>query len=294
MNIWKDRKFTPMLLKELDKPFNSKNYIFELKFDGVRALIFVSDDSIYIQSRNGVDMTYLFPELHSIKKLVKKNVIFDGEIVLFKNGKPSFSELIKRVRIKDKAKIIGFSTLEPVSYVAFDILYENGDLTKLTLMERKEILNKYKDTDFFFKTKVIEEEGIKLFNAVRKMGLEGIVAKKKDSMYHINKRTDDFIKIKNIKDGEFLVGGYEKKKDSFLSLAIGEYVNNVFHFVGKVSVRESSSIYKKIVKLKESKNYFDDYDENNIIFVKPTISITVQFLERTKDNHLRHPIYKEK
>lgn len=293
MNIWKDRKFTPMLLKEISKPFNSKDYIFELKFDGIRALIFVNKSSIYIQSRNCVDMTNLFPELYSIKKLVKNDVIFDGEIVSFKDGVPSFSDVQKRVRLKSEVKIKSFSNNEPVNFVVFDILYKDKDLTKLSLSKRKEILSNYKDTDVFIKSKVIEEYGVKFFGAIKKMGLEGIVAKKKDGLYHINKRTDDFIKIKNIKDGDFLVGGYEKKKEGFLSLAIGEYINDDFYFVGKVSVRSSSNIYKKILDSKESKNYFKDCDED-IFYIKPTIKVNVEYLERTKENHLRHPIYKEK
>lgn len=293
MNIWKDRKFSPMLLKEISKPFNSKDYIFELKFDGVRALIFVNRDSIHIQSRNGKDLINLFPELHSIKELVKNDVIFDGEIVVFKNGKPSFSELQKRIRVKNESKINNMSKDKPVSYMAFDIIYEDKDLTRLFLMQRKEILSMYKDTDVFIKSKIIEEYGVKFFDGVKKMGLEGIVAKKKDGIYHINKRTDDFIKIKNFKKGKFLVGGYEEKKDGILSLIVGEYVKNKFHFVGKVSIRKTASVYENIINAKESANNFCDFEED-VKYIKPSILISVEYLERTDGNHLRHPIYKEK
>ena len=84
------KSFSPMLLSEISKPFTSKDYLYELKYDGIRALLFVSTDSFKIMSRNKQDITFLFPELKEIQKLVSDKVIFDGEIVSFKDGKPSF------------------------------------------------------------------------------------------------------------------------------------------------------------------------------------------------------------
>lgn len=292
INIWKDRTWKPMLLKEIDKPFDSEDYIFELKFDGIRALIFVNNNEIKIQSRNKKDLTHLFPELQDLKKIVNKNVIFDGEIVAFNNEKVSFSKLQERLHLKNTNKILNESINNPVTFIAFDILYENKDLTTLPLLKRKDYLNKYKDNDYFIKTKIINKNGINLFKSVKKMKLEGIVAKLKTGKYYINKRTDDFIKIKNIQRDEFIIGGYEEKKNNILSLSIGEYIDNKFHFVGKVSIGKKTSIYNKIKNLKKSKNYFYDFNED-INYVKPTITCHVEYLERTKNNHLRHPIYKD-
>lgn len=292
MNIWNNRDWLPMLLKEIDKPFNSDEYIFELKFDGIRAVIFANKNEVKIQSRNKQDITYLFPELQSIKNLVDKNVIFDGEIVAFENGKDSFSKIQERLHLKNAEKIKKLARDNPITFVAFDILYENKDLTNLTLVERKKYLNKYKEDEHFIKTKIIERDGTKLFNSVKKMGLEGIIAKLKTGKYYINKRTDDFVKIKNIQRDEFIIGGYEEKKNGILSLAIGEYKDNSFHYVGKVSIGKKVSIYNKIKSLKQAKNYFCNFDED-ITFVKPEIHCHVEYLERTKNNNLRHPIYKD-
>ena len=121
MNLWKNRNFTPMLLKEIDKPFNSKKYYYELKYDGYRALIFVNKNEIYIQSRNKNDITFLYPELSNIKKIVNKNVIFDGEIVIFENNKPSFNKISKRSKLKNKNIIKKESINNPVIFIAFDI-----------------------------------------------------------------------------------------------------------------------------------------------------------------------------
>lgn len=292
INIWENRNWSPMLLKEVDKPFNSNNYIYELKFDGIRAIIFANKKEIKIQSRNKKDLTHLFPELQILTESINKNVIFDGEIIAFNNKIISFGKIQERIHLKNEDKIKTASLTNPVVFIVFDILYENKDLTNLPLSERKKYLKNYKDNDFFIKAKAINKNGINLFNNVKKMKLEGIVAKIKTGKYYINKRTSEFIKIKNIQRDEFIIGGYEKKKNNILSLAIGEYINKDFHFVGKVSISKKNSIYDKIKNSKISKNYFCDFSEN-ISYIKPSISCHIEYTERTKNNHLRHPIFKD-
>jgi len=154
MSLWTNREWHPMLLKEVDEPFDSKEYIYEMKYDGIRALCFVNKKEITFLSRNGVDLTYLYPELENIKNNVTKNVIFDGEIIAFDDQeKPSFTKLQERSHSKDKNKIKINSKMNPVVFIVFDILYENKDLINIPLSKRKEILNKYKDTEYFVKAK---------------------------------------------------------------------------------------------------------------------------------------------
>lgn len=292
MNIWKDRNFKPMLLKQIYKPFNDKNYIYEIKFDGYRALIFANNKNIKIQSRNGKDITYLYPELESIKKLVNKNVIFDGEIICEENGKPSFRNLQQRSHLKNKNQIKKSIIENPVRFIVFDILYENKDLTDLDLLKRKEILSKYKENDNFIKSKYIKEKGIELFKKIKKLNLEGIVCKDINGKYHINKRTYDFIKIKNIERDEFFIGGYTENKNNTISLLLGEYNNKKFMYVGKVIVSKNKKIYDKLKLKKETKNFFNGYYKK-AIYVKPELKCFVEYQERTKSNHLRHSVYYE-
>lgn len=288
MNLWKNRNFTPMLLKEIDKPFNSKKYYYELKYDGYRALIFVNKNEIYIQSRNKNDITFLYPELSNIKKIVNKNVIFDGEIVIFENNKPSFNKISKRSKLKNKNIIKKESINNPVIFIAFDILYENKDLTNLPLIERKKILEKYQDTDFFIKSKVYLNNGIKLYNFIKKNNLEGIVIKDINGLYHINKRTSDFIKVKNIKSDNFFIAGYINNNKYTSSLVLCEKYNNDYIYVGKVLISKKNNIYKKILNIKKCKNYLK-IENNDITFIKPILSCKINYLERTKNGHLRHP-----
>ncbi len=292
MSIWTNRDFKPMLLKQIYKPFNDKDFIYEIKFDGHRALIFVNNKSILIQSRNRKDVTYLYPELKSIKELVNKNVIFDGEIICESDGKPSFRNLQKRSHLKNKTQIKKEMMNNPVKFIVFDILYENKDITNLSLIKRKEILSKYKDTDVFIKSKYIEEKGIELFKKIKKLNLEGIVCKDINGKYHINKRTYDFIKIKNIERDEFYIGGYVENKNNTVSLLLGEYNKDKFMYAGKVIMNKDKKLYKKIKSKRKSKNYFIDYKKEGI-FIKPELTCFVEYQERTKSNHLRHSIYKD-
>lgn len=292
INIWNERFWKPMLLKEIPKPFNNPKHIYEIKFDGIRAIIFASPKEFYIMSRNNKDLTNLYPELKSIQSLVTKKVIFDGEIISTEDRMPSFSKLQTRNRLKSQDKINEQAKKEPVNFIAFDILFENKDLTDLPLLKRKEILNNYKDTDVFIKTKYIQNEGIKLFKCVKNVGLEGIVAKNIDSKYHINSRTNDFIKIKNIQRDEFFIGGYIEKKNNVVSLLLGEYKKNKLVYVGKVTMGKKHELYQKLLKAKKVNNKFSNYDEEGI-FVKPIYTCFVKYLERTKDNHLRHPVFQK-
>lgn len=290
-DLWKNRNFKPMLLEEIDKPFDSDDYLFEIKFDGFRAIIFASPHEVKIQSRNIHDITNLYPELQSIKEFVKKNVIFDGEIISTINGVPSFSKLQKRSHLKKQSQIDIASENDPVTFIAFDILYEDKDFTELSLLERKEHLDKYQDTKYFVKSKVFTKNGKELFKKVKKQKLEGIVAKKKDSTYHINSRTDDFIKIKNIQRDEFYIGGYIEKENT-LSLLLGEYKDDKLYYRGKVSIGKKQKLALTLKKMKQGKNSFCDFFED-ANFIKPSITCFIEYLERTKSGHLRHPVFKD-
>lgn len=290
MNLWQERNWSPMLLKEIPKPFDSKDYIYEIKFDGIRACIFVSPKHIEIKSRNNKDLTYLYPELASIKKLVTKNTILDGEIIVMSDTGPSFSLLQKRSHLKNMSKIKIAAKENPVIFVVFDILYQDKDLTNLKLVERKKILDNLKENDYFIKSKTYTE-GIKLFENIKKLNLEGIVAKKKDSIYEINTRSNNWLKIKNINEDIFIIGGYILKKTGYISLLLGEKINNKLYYVGSASITNNNSLYEKILNSKKvDVSPFYDYKKNNVIYLKPNNKCLVKYLERTKENHLRQPI----
>ena len=292
MSLW-NKVFSPMLLAETNKPFNSKDYLYEIKYDGVRVLVYVSPNDLKIINRNLNDMTYLFPEILELKRKVNKNVIFDGEVISEVNGKPSFSKLQERLHLKNKNKINKLSEDASVTFIAFDILYEDKDLINLPLIERKKYLNKYEDNNIFVKSFYIEEKGKELFKQIKRRDLEGIVAKNKNGKYYINTRCDEWIKIKNFKCEEFYIGGYEIKKSLYvISIALGEYIKDELMYVGFCSLSKKNPLYEKIINSKLTTNSFLNYNDK-INFIKPEFKIKINYMERTKDNHLRQPFVKK-
>lgn len=292
MNLFKET-FTPMLLTEKNKPFNNQDYIFEPKFDGIRALIYANKNQIKILSRNKNNISNLFPELIKIKNNITKNVIFDGEIIIMDENHPSFEKISKRLHLKSRKNILKASKENPAVYICFDILYENKNLTNFSLLKRKKVLEKYLDTNVFIKTKYFKD-GINLFNKIKNINWEGIVAKKENSKYEINKRSENWIKIKNIKDSDFYINGYiENKKSVMNTLILSEKIKGKFYYRGKVTINKNKDDFKiiknnKIVK----KSTLVNFNEKEVFYIKPTLKCTVTYTEKTKNNTLRHPVYK--
>lgn len=282
-------KLRPMLLKEEEKVVQDKEFLYEIKFDGIRALIYVSKNSFKILSRKGNDLTNKYPELKEIQKIVGDHqVIFDGEIIATNNGLPSFSLLQQRNRIK---KVIDEIIEEiPVTFIAFDILYDNKNLMSESLLNRKKILEKYNDTNYFIKSKVYDN-GINLFKMIKKVGLEGIVEKKKNGLYFEGERTFDWIKVKNIKVDNFLVHGYLEKTNTY-SLLLGEYKRESLKYVGKVSVNKKLEIMNTLKKMKKTNNQFVNFDEK-ATYIIPIKKVRIHYLERTNSGMLRHAVLDE-
>ncbi len=280
----------PMLLREINKPFDSKDYIYEIKFDGFRALIYIDKNNIVIKSRNGTILNNTFPELLKIKKLIKTPCILDGEIVDLNDGKPNIRPLQERLRTKNKVKLEYLIKNRPAVFVCFDILYNGKDLTKLSLIERKNILKKLPENDVFQKTKFFYEKGKALFELIKKENLEGIVAKRIDSKYTFGKRESVWLKIKNIHSDYFYIGGYKQNKNNTLSLYLGEKSKNKFIFVGKISINAQNEILKRILKAKIIKESpFINYSDSKCTYILPKTEILIYYTEKTKNNMLRHP-----
>lgn len=291
-DIFANRQWQPMLLEEKEKPIDSENYLCEIKFDGQRAIVFVDKDEVTIQNRHFRDITYLFPELQELKKISKKKVVFDGEIVSFKDGKPSFQKLQERTHLQDKDKIKIQSKENPVVFIVFDILYEDGNLITLPLIKRKGILNRYPDTEVFVKNIYMIGKGKYLFAKVKKMNLEGIVQKKIDSLYYPNERVAFWFKVKNLKEEVFVIMGYiEKEESRVVSLVLGENIKSTFHYVGRVVMSKKNILYQKLLGCQVVKKVDKTIDIENVKLIEPKYKCLVKYSERTNNFHLRQPVF---
>ena len=200
--------YKPMLAKEAADAFTDKDWIFEIKWDGFRAISYIKE-KFSVKSRNEKELKYNFPELSELTKLAS-NLVVDGEIVVMSEGKPDFQALLERGQSVSTGEIQRQTQRSPATYIVFDILEKDGKpLTKLPLMERKKILkDTLKEGSHVLLSDFIEEQGEAYFKLVLDKGLEGVMAKKKDSPYEEGLRTGSWLKIKKLKTCDCIIFGY--------------------------------------------------------------------------------------
>ena len=233
-----------------------------------------------------------------MSKCVKKNTVLDGELVVLTDGKPDFYALQKRSLMSDKFRIQLAARSNPVQFAAYDILYYDGkDLTDKPLMERKEILQeKVKEGNGLSISRYIEEKGIAFFSLAKEQDLEGIVAKKKDGLYHIGKRTSEWIKIKVMQDEDLLICGFQPDEDGLpKDLILGYYdEKGNLKCRGKVYLgvsKEERALILQYAKKNTVKDaWFEKY--KNVVWLKPELVGTVRFMHETQNGGMRQPVWK--
>jgi len=287
------------------KPFDSQKFLYELKYDGTRAICYVQDGKVKLINRRNADITERYPEVVNSLKVKGKEVVLDGEIVCFENGKPSFYKLAEREHIIDKFRINLLSKLIPATYMVFDILYVDGkELVNLPLIERKRILSecvvvneRVKIVDF------VIGKGLELFEFAKSNGYEGIMAKKIDGFYE-EKRSHNWLKIKVVDTLDVVVLGFTKgngERESLGSLLIGAYVNGKLRYIGSVgSGFDREKISEALNKLKgdvipkpDGIEIPNDVELPNreCFWIKPKYVAEVKYLEITKNLQLRNPVF---
>ena len=214
-----------MLATLVDEAFTSKDWVFEVKWDGVRSILFFNKlkRTIELQSRNGKFITHRYPELVTALQITsssqsdikcEKSAILDGEIVVLdkKTGIPSFQNHQRRMNIDSTRDIEIFSRQLPATYYLFDILYLDGrNLQALPFLERRKILSEVVRVNTIFKiSDFIEEMGKELFDTTKRMGLEGLIAKHKSGKYVQGIRSREWLKIKHIKTQDCVIIGYTR------------------------------------------------------------------------------------
>jgi bifunctional non-homologous end joining protein LigD len=284
----------PMLAESITEPFDGAEWLFEIKWDGYRAIAFIEDGMVRLVSRNQNDLTARYPELKDMARLIKaKTAILDGEVVaLDAEGKASFSLMQQRTGFRPGGHHAAENADVPVLYYAFDLLYLDGyDWRRVPLEERKrKLASMVVAGDAVRYSDHYEERGKALFEIARKKGLEGIVAKRSFSCYE-ERRSSDWLKIKIRHRIEAVIGGYTETKGSrthFGSLVLGLYdkQGRLIH-VGQAgsgfNQKSLGEISKVLEKLEIKKNpFFGDVDAlRKVSFVKPDLVAEIEFAEWT-------------
>jgi bifunctional non-homologous end joining protein LigD len=299
----------PMLAVAGKLPSDDENWAFEIKWDGVRAILFVEGGRVRAQSRNDLDVTVSFPELADIGKFLGMTTcILDGEIVaLGDDGRPSFSRLQQRMHVSNQREAKRRALSDPVTFVAFDLLYINGhSLVSADYDERRSRLESlhlsgetYTTTDSFR-----DVFGRDILNATSQNGLEGVVAKRRTSPYRPGRRHPDWTKVKNFRTQEVVIGGWTdgqgERRDSLGALLLGIPDDGGLRYVGKVgtgfTAGARTDLLHDLEALTTLENPFDSglptADAAKAHFVRPEIVGEVEFSEWTTAKRLRQPTWR--
>ena len=259
-------------------------------------------------NRRGIWFHDRYPELRDIWKNVKaKRVVLDGELVVFKEGKPDFYALAEREHVEEKMRIELLSKIMPATLIVFDILHKDGeDLINLPLIERKKILEEVvKENERVIISTYVIGKGKKFFEEVKKRGLEGVMAKKLDSTYQLGKRSKDWLKIKYLKTLDCIICGFTEgtgwREEYFGALLCGIYYQGKLRYIGRVGTGWNEEDLKQLTpllkKLEIDKNPFDVFEEEPSIvekvhWVKPKLVAEIKFMNLSEDLKMRAPSFK--
>jgi bifunctional non-homologous end joining protein LigD len=283
----------PMLATLTDGPFDSDAWIYEIKWDGYRAVAYANGDQVKLESRNLTDFTEKYHPVSDALRNAGLSAVFDGEIVA----------------VDDKGLAV-FQSLQnwqntPVhlQYYVFDILWLEGyDLTAVPLIERKRILKEVlpEEDEVIKYSDHVVGSGTEFFNAALSQGLEGIMAKKANSTYEPRARTDQWVKIKVSLRQEVVIAGYTQPRNTrkfFGSLLLGLYEGDELVYIGHTgsgfNAKSLESIHKKLQSLVTETCPFKKCPKGNmpVTWVKPKLVCEIKFTEWTKDRIARHPIF---
>ncbi|MEO6694098.1 MAG: DNA ligase D, partial [Ignavibacteria bacterium] len=304
----KDAKFpdkvSPMLATLVSKPFDETGWLYEVKWDGYRALALCNKDKVELRSRNNKSFNEKFYPVHKAVQQWNINAVIDGEVVVLdKSGKSNFGSL-QNWRSEADGEIY---------FYIFDLLWLNGkNYMHLPLTDRRELLNEIVPKDGIIRlSENYSASGIEFFEAAKKLGLEGIIAKKAESLYTPGARTDQWLKIKANKKQEVIIGGYTKNENTskeFSSLLVGVYDKGKIIYTGKIGTgfndkqqKEMLAAFKpyiikdppftEIPDINKPSRFRPNPPNAKAVWLKPELVCEVSFTEMTTDGVMRHPSF---
>jgi len=293
----------PMLATAVTKPPAGSQWMYEIKWDGVRALCLIKNGAVEIHSRRGNRCEKQYPELQDLPAQVNaKTAWLDGEIcVLDEQGRSRFELIQPRISVKGEA-VGRLAETAPVTLFLFDALYIDGyDLRGVALGERKRLLNSVVTPNERIRvSEAFDSDGEHMFEAARKMGLEGILAKDRLSTYE-SARSTRWLKIKVLNEQEFVIAGFTKgERDYFGALVLGIQENGTLRHAGQVGTgfdqKSMKAIYERLKPLISKTSPFDKKPKikdglKAVTWVRPEVVCQVRFLEWTQDGVLRAPVF---
>jgi bifunctional non-homologous end joining protein LigD len=291
----------PMLATAVSTLPSGKDWAYEFKWDGVRALMHVTDRGARLTSRAGNDVSGGYPELIAQATDVG-DALFDGEIVAFVDGRPSFDRLQTRMHLRGKSEVARMAADCPVTYVLFDVLRRYGvDLTGRPYEERRATLERFVVEHPDWTLSPSFDDGPATEEVARGHGLEGVVAKRVSSTYRPGTRSDDWRKLRFVRAGEFVVIGWEAAADhpnTLSSLVLAMTVDGTLRYAGRVGsglTGRMATTIKGMVRERPDPAVAEvppPMRDRRLRWVEPTLVVDVQFLMWTDDHRLRAPVFR--
>jgi bifunctional non-homologous end joining protein LigD len=298
-------KIEPMLAKTGPLPRDDHRWAYEIKWDGVRAIGYVDGGRLRLASRNGRDITPRYPELRELGRvLAGHEAVLDGEVVAFDaDGRPSFQRLQGRMHLTSDHVVRRLAQSEPVAYVLFDLLWLDGhSLLGLPYSERRERLLELGLSGPTWQTPASHVgDGAAMLEASRARGLEGIIAKRLDSPYTPGRRPGTWVKVKNVRATEVVIGGWlegEGRRSGRLgALVVGYHEDGALRYAGRVGTgfdeAELNRLGGLLAPLARADSPFEGRQPpRETHFVEPELVAAVNYGEWTQARTLRHPVYK--
>ncbi|HEV2075118.1 MAG TPA: DNA ligase D [Thermoleophilaceae bacterium] len=298
-------RLVPMLATLGQLPEDEEGWAYEIKWDGVRALVRAEPGRVAIVSRNLNDVTAQYPEVARIgRALGAREALIDGEIVAFdEEGRPSFERLQRRMHLTSPRQVRERSRSAPVVYMAFDLLHLDGrSLLDRPWRERRKLLEDLELTGAAWDTpRYHEGDGAAFLAASRERGLEGIMAKRTDSPYRPGRRSGAWIKVKNLEEAELVIGGWMpgegRRRDRIGALVVGWQADDgSLEYAGRVGTgftdRELERLEGVLRPLRRERNPFArGRGPRGAVWVEPEVACRVEFREWTREGVLRAPSY---
>jgi bifunctional non-homologous end joining protein LigD len=289
-------------------PKDDANWSYEMKWDGVRALTYLQDGRVRFTSRNDIDVTVSYPELHSFaEQLGETQALLDGEIVSFDEaGRPSFKRLQQRMHVASAATARRLAESDPAVYLIFDLLHLDGrNLFDLPYTQRRELLEELElDGDSWQTPPAFTGDGAHAVEASKQQGLEGIMAKRSGSRYLPGRRSPDWVKVKNFRTQEVVVGGWSpgkgRRAGTVGALLLGVPTSEGLRYVGQVGTGFTDAMLRDLAErlghiARQTSPFSPDVpraDARDAQWVAPRLVGEVMFGEWTGDGRLRHPSWR--
>jgi bifunctional non-homologous end joining protein LigD len=298
-------RIAPMLARSGNLPRDEEAYGFEVKWDGIRTVLFCDHGHLTLQGRNFTDFTPRYPEVRELaRELGARRLVMDGEVVAFDDeGRPSFERLQTRMHLASDSAVRRRMRDTPVTYVIFDLLYLDGHSTMpLAYEDRRRVLEALSLEGPAWRTPAYHRgEGTALLEATRELGIEGILAKRLDCPYEPGRRSSGWIKVKNVCLQDVVIGGWtpgEGGRAGHLgALAVGVMDDGRLVYAGKVGTgfteRTLAMLERELQPLRRDESPFEGRQPpKGTVFVEPRLVASVEFREWTNSGTLRAPSFK--